>query len=435
MNIKNRIADYFKFEDYNTNIRKEFIAGLSTFLSLSYIFIVNPSILGQAGMNPNAVLFATIIASAFATLLMGFWARKPFVLAPGMEMNAYVAFFVIIGLGFSWQQGLGAVFWSGIIFMIMTITGIREKIIDSIPDRMKSYLAFSVGIFLMIISLKLAGVLVYEGVIFSGMGLLFSTEAFILYFGAIVILILRKFNIPGSVLISILLSVIVCHLTGIVYSSGQINLSYDMLDLIFSLDLSIITDPRIISVILILFIIDFYGSIAKFIGLTRNTNIIDKEGRMTKMKEALSTDGIGTLFGSVLGTTSITTYVESGVGISQGGRTGFTAVVCALLMLSFFFITPLISFIPLVATTGALFWVGIKMIPSSDEFRKYSRSDIMTLIAMIGGVIITFSIDKALLCGLISFILSCTIKGDKRGLNKYLILSALILLAGTILSF
>ena len=190
-----KIRNYFEFAKHKTNFRIEILAAVSTFLALSYIFVVNPSILGEAGFNKSAVLFATIIACFLCTFFMGLWAKKPFAVAPGMEMNAYVAFFVVLGLGFTWQQALGAVFWSGAIFMILTLTNVRTKIIKAVPDKMKSGLALCVGVFLMLIALRLAGILIYEGVTIKSLGIFLSPAAYILYFGVAIVLILRKLKV------------------------------------------------------------------------------------------------------------------------------------------------------------------------------------------------------------------------------------------------
>src|SRR3989344_1709385 len=198
--VLSKIEDYFDFAKHKTNYKTEILAGVSTFLALSYIFVVNPSILAEGGFNKSAVLFATVITCFLATFIMGVWAKKPFAVAPGMEMNAYVAFFVVGALGFSWQQALGAVFWSGVLFMILTLTNVRTKIINAIPDKMKSGLALCVGVFLMLIALRLAGILLYSGVSISGLGVFLSPTAYVLYFGLASTLILRKFKIPGSVL-------------------------------------------------------------------------------------------------------------------------------------------------------------------------------------------------------------------------------------------
>lgn len=415
-------------------MRTEIIAGLSTFLALSYIFVVNPSILVEGGFNKNAALFATIIVSAIATIVMGVWAKKPFALAPRMEMNAYVAFFVIAGMGFGWQQALGAVLWSGVLFLILTFTSIRQKIIMAIPDKMKSGIALSVGVFLILIALRLAGGLVYEGIALDGLGTLLSVGGLVFGIGLVLLLVLKKLKVPGSVLISIIAAAVLAHLLGIGAVAEPIKVSSDMLSAIFQVDIEVIADPRMWSVILILFLVDFYGSVAKFIGLTRNTTIVDEDGSMPQMQEALSVDGAATVVGSALGTTSLTTFVESGVGISEGGRTGFTAVVAGVAMLAVFIAAPLINLVPVIATTGALAWVGISMFPKRSELKKYSVVDKLTVLVMIGVTVATFAIDKALLFGFIVYIVGLLLTGHRKEVNMYIVLSAVLLSIGLILS-
>tara|TARA_Y100000310_G_scaffold105141_1_gene103513 strand:+ start:3220 stop:4584 length:1365 start_codon:yes stop_codon:yes gene_type:complete len=429
-----KVADYFEFEKHKTNYATEILAGVSTFMALAYIFVVNPSILAEGGFNKSAVLFATILVSFLATLLMGVWAKKPFALAPGMEMNAYVAFFVILGLGFTWPQALGAVFWSGIIFMILTLTNVRTKVIQAIPDKMKSGLSLAVGVFLMLIALRLAGVILYEGIAFDGIGTLFSPLAYVFYLGVASVLILRKLKIPGSVLISIVLASIFAHFLGLGGTGESVQISKDMFSAILQLDLGVILDPRMWSVILVLFLVDFYGSVAKFIGLTRNTTLVNKDGTLPQMKETLSVDGAATIVGSGLGTTSLTTYVESGVGIAEGGRTGFTAVVISILMLLFLALTPLLNLVPLIATTGALFWVGLHLFPSKQELKKYTRLDMFTVLGMIIVTIWTFAIDKALLFGFIIFMIGLIFTKRAKKINIYMVISTILLLVGFVFS-
>lgn len=432
--LKISLSEYFEFAKHNTSLTTEILAGVSTFLALSYIFVVNPSILGQGGMNKSAVLFATILVSAGTTLLMGLWAKKPLVLAPGMEINAYVAFYVITQLGFAWQGALGAVFWSGVIFMILTLTGIRSKIIDSIPNKMKAGLSLCVGIFLCLIALKITGVLNYKGVQLTGIGVIFSPMAYVLYFGVAIVLALQKFKIKGAVLISIILSSILANYIGLgTTQADKITISMDMFSAILKLDPWVIFNPKMLNVILVLFLVDFYGNVAKLIGLTRNTSIVNKDGSIPQMKEALVIDGLGAIFGSIFGTTSVLTYVESKVGIGEGGRTGLTAVVCGLLMLGFILLAPLVSLIPIVATTGALVFVGIALLPSRDELKGYSSIDLLTLLAMVGAVIYTFAIDKALLVGLLVYILGLVVSGRTKEIDKYTIISTTLLLLGTII--
>ncbi|MBI5047257.1 NCS2 family permease [Candidatus Micrarchaeota archaeon] len=432
--IKERIENYFDFLKHKTSWTTEIFAGVSTFLALSYIFVVNPAILGEGGMNKSAVLFATIVVSALTTLLMGIWAKKPLVLAPGMEINAYIAFYVIGQLGFGWQDALGAVFWSGIIFLLITVTGIRKKIIDSIPNRMKSGLVLCVGVFLGLIALRLAGILTYQGVRLQGLGILFSPSAYVFYIGLIALLIVQRVKGKGAILISIIVATIAAHIIGIgTTDTSVVKISGDMLSAVFQLNLGVITNPKMWNVILVLFLVDFFGNVAKLIGLTRNTTITEKDGSMPQMKEALIVDSVGAIAGSVAGTSSVLTYVESAVGISEGGRTGITAIVCGILMLLFIVLTPIVALVPVIATTGALLWVGVSLFPKINELKEYTKTEIATLVVMIGTVIYTFAIDKALLVGFIVYIAGLIATKRTNEISPYMVISTVLLLIGAII--
>ncbi len=258
--------------------------------------------------------------------------------------------------------------------------------------------------------------------------------SYVFYFGLIAVLVLRKFKVPGSVLISIIFASVFAHFLGLGEVKEPIKISAEMFGAIFKLDLGVIFNLRILSVILVLFLIDFYGSIAKFIGLTRRTSIVDKNGEMPRMKEAMLVDGTANSVGAVLGTTSIITYVESAVGIAEGGRTGFTAVVAAILMFAFILLTPIVNLVPLIATTGALFWVGIALFPHREDLKTYTKLDIISVLLMIVAVIVTFAIDKALLIGFAIFILGLIISGRFKEINPYMVLSTILLLIGWIFS-
>lgn len=256
---------FFGISAKGSTVGREVLAGASTFLALSYIFIVNPAILANAGLDKSAVLFATIAISAASTLVMGLWARLPFVVAPGMEMNAYVAFYAVGALGFTWQQALGMVFWSSIIMIALTLASVRERIIDSIPESMKVGLAFSVGVFLMLIALRIGGILEYDGLILRGFSSFLSPSAYALYLGLACVLVLDRLRVPGAVLIGILLTAGFCHLIGAGGTSDAVGeISSRMFSALGQLDVGIILDPRAASVILVLFVLDFYGSVAKF---------------------------------------------------------------------------------------------------------------------------------------------------------------------------
>lgn len=414
----------------------EILAGVSTFLALSYIFIVNPAILSQAGMNPDAVLFATIATSALATLAMGLWARLPFALAPGMEMNAYVAFFVVGTLGFTWQQALGAVFWSGVAFVVLTVSRVRERIIAAIPDRMKGSLSLSVGIFLILIALRVAGLLRYDGIRIAGLGEVLSPLALAFLLSAGLAFLLDHFRVRAAILVSVVATAIVCEAFGIGVSpaapAAESTASAGMFAAVGQANLGVIADPRIFSVILVLFLIDFYGSVAKLIGLSARTSIA-LGGTVPRLKEALAIDGVATIGGAGLGTSSLTVYVESGVGIGVGGRTGLTALTCGILMLACAGLAPFLHLIPPVAASGALVWVGVKLCPSLRELRDYPRVDLAVLVVMPAVVAATFALDLAMLAGLSLHVASALL--SRRHVNPYLLASAALLAAGAFLQF
>lgn len=271
--------------------------------------------MSAAGISTSVAFFATILGSVIATLLMGLWARLPFVVAPGLEMNAYFAYIVVGVLGFTWQGALGAVFWSGIFTVLLSFTPLRVNIVKAIPDKLKSGLSAAVGVFLMLVALKVSGVLAYAGIQIKGFGLLTSHEAIVFYCGLAFVAVLKYFKINGAVILSIIGASILAHFLGVMQPIEPIQLSRDMFMGTFALDWNIIFNPKVWSVIIVLFILDFYGSIAKFIGLTRNTNIVDSEGNLPRLKEGLIVDGAGTVIGAVTGTSNLITFVESAVGI------------------------------------------------------------------------------------------------------------------------
>ncbi len=432
MNLKT-IDDFFEITKRGSSFRIEFLAAISTFLSLSYIFVVNPAILSAAGISTSVVFFATVLGSVITTLLMGLWARLPFAVAPGLEMNAYVAYVVVGALGFTWQGALGAVFWSGVLTVALSFTPLRVNIVKAIPDTLKSGLAAAVGIFLVLIALKVSGILAYDGIQVKGLGLIASKEAMVFYVGLALVAILKYFKVKGSVLLSIIGAAIFAHVLGLGQAAEPIKLSSDMFSATFAFDWKIILNPKIWSVIIVLFILDFFGSIAKFIGLTRNTPIVDQHGNVPRIKEGLIVDGAGTVIGAATGTSNLIAYVESAVGIGEGGRTGLVAVIIAILMSLFIFLTPLINLIPVAATTGALFFVGAMLFPWRD-IKKYTWIDTVAIVAMVLVTIWTFGLDKAMFAGFALFVVLLILTGKWKQLNPYLIGSTLILLLSILLS-
>lgn len=285
----------------------------------------------------------------------------------------------------------------------------------------------------MLIALKVCGAFLYDGVKLKGVGSLTSYEVIVFFCGLVLVFLFRALGIKGAVLLSIIGASVIAGFLGIGKVLDPIVMSKDMFSGIFAMDLKVIFNPKIWSIVLILFILDFYGSIAKFIGLTRNTSIVDKDGNMPQMQEALTVDGLGTVLGASLGTSNLITYVESAVGIGEGGRTGLTAVVCALLMSLFLFLTPLVNLVPVVATTGALFYVGLMLFPKKDELQNYDWFDIAVLAIMVLVTIATFALDRAMCAGFVFYILFLILRGKAREVNVYLAVSAAVLLLSTVI--
>ncbi len=381
-------------------------------------------------MSTSAILFATIFASAISTLYMGIRANLPFALAPGLEMNGFFTFVVVGTLGLTWNQALGAVFWSGLLCIILSFLPVRIKIINSIPNGLKKAMAVSVGIFVLTIGLFLSGIFEFTDGRISGFGSPFTAKGIALIIGLIISLILgmRRLRFPAGMLVAIIISAIYCKTQGIVQKEPA-ELSTEMFSAVFKLDL--VPTLRLLPVFLIFFLIDFYGSIGKFIGLTASTNLTEKDGTLPRIEKAIETDGIGTSLGALVGTSSIITFVESSIGIAIGGRTGVVAIVCGLLMILSLIFTPLVGLVPVEATAGILVYVGYLLIRDTWEEKELDK--FFYSVAIIMGIIslFTFSLDKAMLIGFIAYSIRQVWKDKK--VNWYLAVSTILIGLGVFL--
>jgi adenine/guanine/hypoxanthine permease len=441
--MKKYLDRKFLITERKSSISIELLAGLSTFMSLAYIVVVNPAILSEGGIDKSAVFFATVLISGLFTIIMGLRANLPFALAPGLEMDAYVAFYVVGVLGFSWVQGLAIVFYSTLIFFILTALKLRHKIVDSIPDLMKHNLAAAVGVFIIMIGFKLSGIVAFKDATPIGLGDFTSKTAICLYIGLGVIFIAEKvLSFKGSILISIIAMALYCNFVGIGGGTEPVTYSTKMFSATgkFVEGLSVILDPRSWAPILILFLVDFYGSVAKIIGLTVNTGIFKGDGSEDqKIKGGLMVDGFAALCSPIFGTSSVTTFVESSVGIKEGGRTGLTAIVCGVLLLMCFLLVPLIKFVPVIATSSALVWVGLWLMPkgmipmfSKDKtiWKSYTTIDRVILAVMTIAVLVSFSLQYAMILGYAGYIIKSYLNKEK--LNIYLVISFILLLVGSL---
>jgi adenine/guanine/hypoxanthine permease len=447
-NVKMRALDsvrtYFEFERHRTSFVTEILAGITTYLSLSYIFVVNPTILSKAGMNPSAVLFATVVASAAATVLMGLWAKLPFAVAPGLEMNGYFALIICGTLNLHWTQGLTVVLLSGVLNVVFTRMQLRDNVVTAIPLGLKRALSTCIGAFVIAIALQLAGIITYTqaGVIDTTMVTresFVSNSAVVMYIGTLVALFLgpNVINFPLNILGSLLVSIVLCLYWNII-PTQEFNYSKDMLAAVGKVDVSLVSylsDGRVVGAIIVLFIIDFVGGAGKIVGLSAATNIQDNGG-VPGLKRALYVDGAGTILGALLGTSSLVAFVESGVGIKAGGRTGLTAVVCAALMSISFLFEPLLRFIPPQAAAGVLVFVGYLLTPwKIDPTGKLPHTvfDITVGYIMAFVAFMTFGIDKAMAVGFSMYFIKAILARESTQTTWWLGAIAIVLDAASVM--
>ncbi len=410
------ISRYFQLEKFQTSIKTEIIAGITTYLSLAYIFIVSPAILSQAGIDPKSALFATAISASLATLAMGLWANLPFAVAPGLTMSSYFVFVVVNKMHFTWQQGLATVCVSGIVCVILTALPLRQAIIDSIPSGLKRAITVTIGTFVATIGLFISHMVGFTP---AGMmdfaalnaATLTGPLAQVMLFGLAVsaLLGLRRLNFPAGMMVAIIAAALLYH-TLIPATETAPASAGKMLSSFAQLDFSVFTHSQFWLPVIVFFVLDFFEGIGEFIGMTSNTTIQDKDGNVAHMKQALWVDGLGTIGGSFFGTSSLIVFVESAVGIKAGGRTGLTAVVCALLMIlgvwAGLYFAPVLTMIPAQAASGVLVYVGYLIFSSAALHPKPLRLmsfDLIVAFIMSAIALLTFSLDKSLAFGLWSY--------------------------------
>ena len=358
----NAIEKYFGIDGENTTIKTEILGGVTTFLTMAYIIFVNPNVLADAGMDKGAVFVATCLAAAIGCLIMGLYARLPVALAPGMGLNAFFTYGVVLGMGYAWQTALGAVFLSGWIFVLLSLFKIREVIINSIPNCLKQGVVAGIGAFLAFIALQTSGVIVNNDATLVGLGDMTTFGPAMAALGFIVIIGLSYKKVPGAVTIGILLVALISLLTGNTQFTGIMSAPPSIAPTLMQLDIAGAFDVGMISVIFAFLFVDLFDTAGTLIATTKQAGLIKEDGKIPNMGKALLADSTATVAGTLLGTSSTTSYIESVSGIAAGGRTGLVAVVVGLLFLLSMFFAPLASMIPAYATGGAIFYVAVLML-------------------------------------------------------------------------
>ena len=351
---------YFGLAQQGTDIRTEFIAGVTTFLTMVYIVFVNPIILGKAGMDPGAVFVATCVAAAVSTFVMAFYANYPIALAPGMGINAFFAFTVVLTFKYTWQQGLAAVFCSGVLFFLISVLRIRQYVIDAIPQNLKLAVSAGVGLFLGIIALEEAKVVVSHPATLVTLGDLTNPQAVLMLLGFVLIAGLNYRRIMGATLVGILVVTAIGLPFGLAQFSGIVSMPPSIAPTLLQLDFSRIGELTFLIVVFSILFVDVFDNAGTLIGVTHRTGLM-KNGKLARMKEALIADSFAAMFGALIGTSTTTSYIESAAGVSAGGRTGLTAAFVGLFFLLALFFAPLAGMVPAYASAAALLYVACVM--------------------------------------------------------------------------
>ncbi|MCE4566691.1 NCS2 family permease [Maribellus sp. CM-23] len=422
---------FFKLDENKTTVKTEILAGITTFMTMAYILAVNPDILSATGMDKNALFTATALSAFVATAVMALVARLPFALAPGMGLNAFFAFTVVLGMGHSWQFALTAVFLEGIIFILLTAFNIRELIVNAIPLPLKHAVSAGIGLFIAFIGLQNAGVIVNNDAVLVGLGDMSSPAVLIALGGVILTAVLLARRVKGALLIGIFVATVAGipfgvthmpegHLVDVPPSLSPIFMKFEFHN-IFTWDMLI--------VLFTFLFVDMFDTVGTLVGVSSKAGMLDKEGRVPRVKQALFADSIGTFFGAIVGTSTVTTYVESASGVAEGGKTGLTSLATAALFLIALFFAPLFTMVPAAATAPALILVGFFMMSPilKIDFDNFTESipAFVTIIVMP----LTYSIAEGIVFGMLSYVLLKVLTGKVKDISVVMVvLSVLFIL-------
>ncbi|KES10869.1 MULTISPECIES: NCS2 family permease [Snodgrassella] len=395
---------FFKIKESGSSVRTEVLAGLTTFLAMSYILVVNPSILKDAGMDFGAVFVATCISSAFACMMMGLVANYPIALAPGMGLNAYFTYAVVKGMGISWQVALGAVFVSGIVFIILSLFKVREAIVNSLPNSLKYSIGGGIGLFLALVALKSAKVVVSNPDTLVSLGDIHSPQVLLTIVGFCFIVTLEHFRIRGGIIIGILVITAIASVAGLNEFKGVFAPVPSLAPTFLQLDFHDLFNMSLVSVIFVFFFVDLFDSTGVLIGVAGRAGLL-VDGKLPRVKKALLADSTAIVVGAGLGTSSTTAYVESAAGAAAGGRTGLTAVVVGLLMLASLWFSKLAASVPAYATAPALLYVGVLMMRSMTEIDWKDVSEAAPAFFTLIFMPFAYSIADGIAMGFISYAL------------------------------
>ena len=395
----------FNLKTNNTSLKREILAGITTFVTMSYIIFVNPQMMAESGMDYGASFVGTCIAASLACFFMGLYANWPVGLAPGMGLNAFFTYTVVGGMGYSWEIALGAVFWSGILFTIMSITPLRKWMLEGIPLNLRIAMGSGVGLFIGLIGLKSGGIISGNDATLLSLGDLTEESTLLSILGFLIIAILSMRKVSGSIIIGILTITSISIFSGLVKFKGIISLPPDPLPVFLKLDIIGAFDVAMISVIISFLFVNFFDTTGTLLGVANRAKLVKKTGEIQNLDKAIKADSTSSILGSFFGCAPVTSYVESSAGIEIGGRTGLTAVVTGFAFLLSIFLSPLSEMVPPYATAGVLIYVAIIMLSDVERLDWSDSTEILPSLIIIIMIPLTFSIANGIALGFITYTL------------------------------
>ncbi|MAK70923.1 MAG: guanine permease [Idiomarinaceae bacterium] len=425
----NLLERLFKINAQGSSVKSEVIGGITTFLTMAYIIFVNPSILSETGMDYGAVFVATCLAAAIGCLIMGLWANYPVALAPGMGLNAFFTYTVVFGMGYTWQTALGAVFFSGIIFFLLSAFRVREWIIKSIPTTLRLAIAAGIGAFLALIGLKNANIIVASDATMVALGDLGDISVLLAAAGFFLIIGLVARQIQGAALISILLISAIALMLGLVDYEGIVSMPPSLAPTFMQMDIAAAFDLGMLSVIFAFLFVDLFDTSGTLLAVAQRAGIAKADGHMPRLEKALMADSTATVAGSVMGTSTTTSYIESAAGVASGGKTGLAAVTVGILFLLAMFFAPLAGMIPPYATAGAIIYVAVLMLFTLKDVQWEDITEAAPVAVVLLMTPLTYSIADGIALGFISYVVVKFLAGRYRELNPSVVVLGLLFIA------
>lgn len=417
----------FGFDHTKTTIRREIVAGITTFLTMSYILAVNPTMFGLLdGMPSGAVFTSTTLAAIIGCLAMAFLGKLPFGLAPGMGLNAFFVYSVCLGMGYSWQFALTAVFIEGIIFILLTLGNIREAIVNAIPQSLRNAIGAGIGLFIAFIGLSSAGVVIHDDATLVALGDITSGSALLALIGLIITSLLYMRNVPGSILIGILITMIIGMFMGVTEFKGVVSHPESIAPIFCKFEFENIFTLDMLVVVLTFLFIDMFDTVGTLVGVCTKANMIDRDGKIYRIKQAFMADAIATTAGAVLGTSTTTTYIESAAGVAQGGRSGLTAFSVAVCFAVALFFSPLFLSIPAAATAPALIIVGLLMLEPVAKIQWHDFTEAIPAFICVIMMPFTYSISNGILLGMIAYVVINVMSGRYKKISTTMYILALL---------